>query len=132
MNTVEPPGSFRLQMFSSGSLAMSAICISREAIDAEDLGNGVTRVSGMLSIGEVNERFGTHIEDDYYNSLGGFVFGRLGRKPEIGDEVRANGHLFRVVELDGLRIDRVEILDSPAESGSVNDAPFEHPSSTED
>lgn len=78
-------------------------------LDAEDLGNGITRVSGLLSIAEVNERFGTHIEDDYYNSLGGFVFGQLGRKPELGDEVRANGHVFRVAELDGLRIDRVEI-----------------------
>jgi CBS domain containing-hemolysin-like protein len=84
-------------------------------LDAEDLGNGVTRVSGLLPIGEVNERFGTHIADDYYNSVGGFVFGQLGRKPEIGDEARANGHIFRVVELDGLRIDRVEILPAPPE-----------------
>ncbi|MGD9712089.1 MAG: transporter associated domain-containing protein, partial [Thermomicrobiales bacterium] len=97
-------------------------------IDAEDLGNGVTRVSGLLSIGEVNERFGTHIEDEYYNSLGGFVFGQLGRKPEVGDEVRANGHRFRVAALDGLRIDRIEIVsagndfaerEEPAESFSV-------------
>jgi CBS domain containing-hemolysin-like protein len=92
-------------------------------VDAEDLGNGVTRVSGLLSIGEVNERFGTHIADDYYNSVGGFVFGQLGRKPEIGDEVRANGHRFRVAGLDGLRIDRVEIL--PAPSGDEGESPGE-------
>lgn len=83
--------------------------------EAEELGDGVTRVSGLLSIGEVNERFGTNIADEFYNSLGGFVFGQLGRKPEIGDEIRANGHIFRVAQLDGLRIDRVEILEAPPE-----------------
>jgi CBS domain containing-hemolysin-like protein len=83
--------------------------------EVEHLDNGVVKVSGLLSIAEVNDRFGTSIEDEYYNSLGGFVFGQLGRKPEIGDEVRANGHLFRVSELDGLRIDRIEILDAPVE-----------------
>ncbi len=77
--------------------------------DAEQLENGAYRVSGLLSIDDVNERFGTAISDDYYNSIGGFVFGQLGRKPELGDEVRANGHIFRVVHLDGLRIDRIEI-----------------------
>jgi CBS domain containing-hemolysin-like protein len=83
--------------------------------EIEHLDNGVVKVSGLLSIAEVNERFGTSIEDEYYNSLGGFVFGQLGRKPEVGDEIRANGHLFRVSELDGLRIDRIEILDAPEE-----------------
>lgn len=81
--------------------------------EVEHLGNGVVKVSGLMSIGDVNDRFGTSIEDEYYNSLGGFVFGQLGRKPEIGDEVRANGHVFRVSALDGVRIDRVEIVDSP-------------------
>lgn len=83
--------------------------------EVEHLGNGVVKVSGLLSIAEVNDKFGTSIEDEYYNSLGGFVFGQLGRKPEIGDEVRANGHRFRVSELDGVRIDRIEILDAPDE-----------------
>jgi CBS domain containing-hemolysin-like protein len=89
--------------------------VDKGPAEVEHLENGVVKVSGLLSIGDVNERFGTSIEDEYYNSVGGFVFGQLGRKPEIGDEVRANGHLFRVSELDGLRIDRIEILDAPDE-----------------
>ena len=42
--------------------------------DTEELGNGVVRLSGMMSIQEVNDQFGTHIEDPFYNSIGGFVF----------------------------------------------------------
>lgn len=91
--------------------------------DAEELENGVVRVSGLLPIGDINDRFGTHIDDDYYNSLGGFVFGQLGRKPEIGDEVRANGHSFRVVELDGLRIARIEIVETSAFDPALDPEP---------
>jgi putative hemolysin len=77
--------------------------------EVEKLENGLVRVSGLMSIPDVNDQFGTKIDDPFYNSIGGFVFGQLGRRPEIGDEVRRNGHLFRVAALDGLRIDRVDI-----------------------
>jgi CBS domain containing-hemolysin-like protein len=90
--------------------------------DAEELGNGVVRLSGLLSIADVNDRFGTHIDENYYNSIGGFVFGQIGRRPEVGDEVRANGHRFRVAALDGLRIDRVEIETVSSDAAHESDA----------
>ena len=64
----------------------------------------------MRSIDEVNERFDLEIEDPFYNTIGGYVFGQLGRRPEIGDEVRADGHVFRVEAMDGLRIDRLQLI----------------------
>ncbi|MEZ4505765.1 MAG: transporter associated domain-containing protein [Thermomicrobiales bacterium] len=85
--------------------------------DVQELANGVVRLSGLMSIHEVNEQFGTHIDDPFYNSLGGFVFGQIGRRPEVGDEIAVNGHLLRVAELDGLRIDRIDLEPaSPAPS----------------
>lgn len=77
--------------------------------DIEELANGVVRLSGLMSIQDVNEQFGTHIDDPFYNSVGGFVFGQIGRRPAVGDEVAVDGHIFRVAELDGLRIDRVDL-----------------------
>ncbi len=77
-----------------------------------------------MSLMDVNEQFGTHIEDPFYNSLGGFVFGQIGRRPAVGDEVAANGHIFRVAELDGLRIDRIDLEPAPVPSGDA-DAPGE-------
>lgn len=82
---------------------------SESGPDVEHLGNGVVRLSGLMSIQDVNDQFGTDITDPFYNSLGGFVFGQIGRRPAIGDEVVANEHVFRVAELDGLRIDRVDV-----------------------
>ncbi len=82
---------------------------SENGPDVEELENGVVRLSGLMSIHDVNEQFGTHIEDPFYNSLGGFVFGQIGRRPAVGDEVAVNGHVLRIAELDGLRIDRIDL-----------------------
>lgn len=81
--------------------------------DVEQLGNGVVRLSGLMSIQDVNDQFGTHIDDPFYNSLGGFVFGQIGRRPLVGDEVTVDGRIFRIAQLDGLRIDRIDL--EPAE-----------------
>lgn len=87
---------------------------SENGPDVEELANGVVRVSGLMSIQDVNDQFGTHIEDSFYNSIGGFVFGQIGRRPAVGDEVAVNGHVFRIAELDGLRIDRIDLESPPA------------------
>lgn len=83
--------------------------------DVERLPNGVVRLSGLMSLNDVNEQFGTHIDDPFYNSLGGFVFGQIGRRPTVGDEVAVNGHTLRVAELDGMRIDRVDLVIPPVD-----------------
>ena len=41
--------------------------------------------------------------------MAGFVFGALGRAPEVGDEVRTDGAVLRVVEIEGSRIQRLEV-----------------------
>jgi CBS domain containing-hemolysin-like protein len=86
---------------------------SEHGPDVEQLANGVVRVSGLMSIQDVNDQFGTHIDDPFYNSIGGFVFGQLGRRPAVGDEIAVNGHIFRIAELDGLRIDRIDLETVP-------------------
>lgn len=86
---------------------------------------GETRISGLLSIDNVNERFHLTIEDPIYNTIGGYVFGQLGRRPEIGDEVSIDSHTFRIEEMDGLRIDRLQLIPTvPGEPVEVN-AEFE-------
>jgi CBS domain containing-hemolysin-like protein len=75
--------------------------------EIESLENGDVRISGLLSIEEFNERFEAKVDEPFYNTVGGYVFGQLGRRPEIGDEVDADGLSLRVDALDGLRIDRL-------------------------
>ena len=41
---------------------------------------------------------------DDYHTVGGFVFGQLGRAPEPGDSVDHDGMRFDVLEVEGSRI----------------------------
>jgi CBS domain containing-hemolysin-like protein len=75
--------------------------------EVEPLPNGDARLSGLMTIEEVNARFDLGIEDPFYNTIGGYVFGQLGRRPELNDEVAVDHRLLRIDQLDGLRIDRL-------------------------
>jgi CBS domain containing-hemolysin-like protein len=75
--------------------------------EIQTLENGDAIISGLLSIEDINERFDLKLDEPFYNTVGGFVFGQLGRRAEVGDEVPVDGHVLRVDRLDGLRIDRL-------------------------
>ena len=49
------------------------------------------RVAGSFPIDEFNERFGCALSDEDYNTVGGYVFGELGRAPQEGDRVEIDG-----------------------------------------
>lgn len=68
-----------------------------------------TIIDGLVAVDDVNETLGMHIETEA-DTIGGYVFDMLGRKPELGDEIEGgNGTFFHVEELDGLRIAKVRI-----------------------
>jgi len=67
-----------------------------------------TLVNGFTPIDDLNERMGLHIESEA-DTVGGYVFERLGRRPELGDEIVTDGYVMRVEELDGLRIAEVRL-----------------------
>jgi len=67
------------------------------------------RVDGTYTIDDFNERFGTEIEQEDFHTLAGFVFGALGRAPEVGDTVAVNGLALSVLEIEGSRILRIEV-----------------------
>jgi CBS domain containing-hemolysin-like protein len=73
------------------------------------LPDGATLVDGLGLITDVNAQFNLKIDEDTYTTLGGFVAGRVGRKPRIGDTVEEQGRSFRVEALDGMRVARVRI-----------------------
>jgi CBS domain containing-hemolysin-like protein len=81
----------------------------------EQIDDDTYRVDGMFPIDEFNERFSTELPDDDYHTVGGFIFGQLGRAPEPGDDVGWNGVRFDVLEVDGNRIEKigVEFIERP-------------------
>lgn len=83
----------------------------------ENLPNGRLRVHGTFPIDDFNEQFSLSLPQNGYQTIGGFVFGRLGRQPAAGDEVAAEGASFRVLEVTGARIDRLEVEFTPPPAG---------------
>jgi putative hemolysin len=70
---------------------------------------GETLVPGSTHIGELNEHFALTVPDEDYNTIGGYVFGVLGRLPMIGDRVIAGGAIFTVREMEGRRIESLSV-----------------------
>jgi putative hemolysin len=78
------------------------------------------RVDGTFPIDDFNEQFETELPQDDYHTVAGFVFGALGRAPEEGDEVKLDSLRFRVIDVEGSRIQRLEIeFVRPPESGGT-------------
>jgi CBS domain containing-hemolysin-like protein len=72
--------------------------------------DGSITLDGLLPLEDINERVGLGLEDPHYETLGGYVFGRLGRMPSVGDElILPAGQRLRVDALDGARVARVVV-----------------------
>jgi CBS domain containing-hemolysin-like protein len=70
----------------------------------ERIDDDTIRIAGTFPIDDFNEQFGTELPSDDYHTVGGFVFGLLGRAPEQGDSVDYDGMRFDVMEVEGSRI----------------------------
>jgi putative hemolysin len=75
----------------------------------ERLDESTIRIDGTFPIDDFNEQFGKTLEAEDYHTMAGMVFGELGRAPEVGDEVQVDGLALRVVEIEGSRIQRLEV-----------------------
>jgi CBS domain containing-hemolysin-like protein len=92
----------------------------RDEFDEEEpairkLPDGSYSIDGRIPIGVVNEALGSKFESEDFDTIGGFVLGHLGRAPEVGDEVRLDGYLLCVDEVDGPRVAQVIARELPEE-----------------
>ena len=62
-------------------------------------------------IDEINDHFGLDLSDPNYDTIAGYVLGKLGRIPQVGDVVEdhENGIQIKVIAMDHLRISQVAI-----------------------
>ncbi|MGZ8667118.1 MAG: hemolysin family protein [Solirubrobacterales bacterium] len=80
------------------------------AADLRRLTNGDWFVRGHVSLGDLKDaEIELSVDTDAYNSVGGYVFGELGRLPKRGDEITADGYTIRVESVRENRIEAVRI-----------------------
>lgn len=82
-----------------------------ETIEAPTISatGGETRVEGAAPVREVNELFGLTVPEEDYTTVGGYVFGVLGRLPVVGDRATGGGATFIVRAMDGRRIETLAL-----------------------
>lgn len=81
--------------------------------DIVEIGGGSWLVSGSVSIEHLKEAIKVdelpEEDEGHYDTLAGLVLSLMGRIPTTGDRIESGGFAYRVVDMDSLRIDKVEI-----------------------
>ncbi|PWK86144.1 CBS domain containing-hemolysin-like protein [Lentzea atacamensis] len=83
-----------------------------EAPPVRSLGKGSWLVSGLLRDDEVAEATGFRMPVGDYETLAGLVLARLGRIPDVGDEIRVDGWRVTVMRMDRHRVAELRVVSS--------------------
>ncbi|MEO8479231.1 MAG: hemolysin family protein [Gemmatimonadota bacterium] len=71
--------------------------------------DGTVSLEASLPITAFNDRFDVELPADQYTTLGGFLFGQLGRLPKVGDRIATEGYLFEITAMDARRVETVRV-----------------------
>lgn len=87
-----------------------------EEVEVELISDREALVDASLAIDDLNELFSIEIENEDFDTVGGFVFSLLGRLAAPGDRVESEEHglQLQVLSVSGRRIRRVRITQHPA------------------
>ncbi len=77
--------------------------------------NGDYVFQGRVDLDDFNEILGSQLPKDEADTIGGFIYSRLGRVPDVGDQVEDNRLLLVVDQVSGRRIRKVRARWLPAE-----------------
>lgn len=87
--------------------------------------DGSYEFDGMVLVDEVEDTMDIDIEDNDEDTIGGYVFGLLGRPPIKGDEVEIEGYTFTVIDMQGYRITRLKAVPLPVQPKEEEDTLIE-------
>ena len=79
---------------------------------AESLEDGSLMLEGSTDIRHVSLLLNRDLvnETEEYSTLSGYILFHLGRLPENGQKVHADGYIFEVVTMDGHKIEKVHVI----------------------
>lgn len=92
--------------------------------------DGSYEFDGLVLLDEVAELLNIRMEEHEEDTLGGYIFGILGRRPEMGDKLNIGDYSFSVLKVNGFRVVRVkaeplteEENNAEGENGTKTDLP---------
>lgn len=81
--------------------------------ELEERPTGEIFLAGTVPVSELNERYRLGLPEDDYTTVAGYILGRLGRVPRMGEDIAIPDGLFRILEMKGRRVRRLALLLSP-------------------
>lgn len=75
--------------------------------EIDELSEDSARIDGLVLVETVNDDLHLGLVEPHYDTIAGFILGKLGRMPHIGDVVVTDQVRLTVEELDGMRISKV-------------------------
>ncbi len=85
----------------------------RDEYDREEeeiylLSDNLAIVNASLFIGELNQKFGTDLPEEY-NTVGGYLTGTLGRIPLLDEEIKIGNLSFVIFDKVGPRLKKIRV-----------------------
>lgn len=79
-----------------------------EDTEMERLASGAYEFDGRMLLEDVAEVLDLPLEEHEEDTIGGYIFGLLGRRPEVGDQLVIGNYRFSVLKTAGFRVVRVQ------------------------
>jgi putative hemolysin len=86
-----------------------------------DEGHGSFVFSAKVSIDEFRDRLDVEIEDDGFETVGGYLLTRVGRVPAVGETFEIDGLTIEVLEAERRRIHKVRVRKAAPEPSPVEE-----------
>jgi CBS domain containing-hemolysin-like protein len=81
----------------------------REEPLVEMLDGGALRIDARLGVDDLNELLGAELPEEGWDTVGGLVFGTLGRVPVVGEKLELEGWTITVEHVQGRRVGKVHV-----------------------
>ena len=88
----------------------------QEEAEMTRLPDGSYEFDGLVLLDEATDLLQIDLSEQEEDTLGGYVFGLLGRRPEIGDKVNIGDYSFEVLRTKGFRVVRLRAQKRPQAS----------------
>lgn len=76
--------------------------------EIQRLGDGVYQFDGVVLLDDVLKLLNIRLDEHEEDTVGGYIFGVLGRQPNKGDMIDIGEYRFKILKTDGFRILRVQ------------------------
>lgn len=80
-----------------------------ETVEIKRIDANTVLLSAKVNIEEINDRYDLDIPSEEFNTIGGYIFGTLGRVPRIKDKIQIDDCVFTIENMDSYKMQYVKL-----------------------